>query len=358
MKKIFTTLSLLLFVFFAFSQITINADDMPNVGDTIRTSISYTVTGNYSLSGANQTWDFSDLYAFTQNVDTFASVSSTPFIYQLVFVYPLYATIAKKRPGMDTISGVTITDVYDFYKEASSSFGLAGYAGSLNGIPIPLKFDTPEILYKFPLTYGTKDSTISTASQGLTGMGSYTSIHKRVNEVDGWGNLITPFGTYPVIRVKSEVFTYDSAYIDSLQMGYPLNRHYFEYKWMADSRGIPILQITQEGFVVSATYIDSVRSLLSVPAVVSSEMTRFSVSPNPAKDMLALNFYIPEAPLTSEVVLFSLNGVKAATLFSGKLNPGQFRQNVPLPRERINPGMYLIIARIGSEYRIEKLLIE
>jgi hypothetical protein len=80
-----------------------------------------------------------------------------------------------------------------------------------------------------------------------------------MNFVDGWGTLKTPFGIFSVIRIKSLISQRDSLYIDSLGTGFPMQRTITEYKWLGKNSGIPILQISEEGFSVTAIYRDSTR---------------------------------------------------------------------------------------------------
>jgi hypothetical protein len=42
-------------------------------------------------------------------------------------------------------------------------------------------------------------------------------------------------------------------------MGFPLNRNITEYKWLGNGQGIPLLQINEEGPLVTATYRDIYR---------------------------------------------------------------------------------------------------
>jgi hypothetical protein len=66
----------------------------------------------------------------------------------------------------------------------------------------------------------------------------------------------------------------DSIYIDSLGIGFPLEREIIEYKWIAKGSGIPVLQINEEGMTATAVYRDSVR--------MSSDPLTVSVGPDTA----------------------------------------------------------------------------
>ena len=86
MKKILT-LFVVLFAFqVADAQITVTNADFASSGDTIRFSNASPLSlVDLTLTGPNYTWDFSTLQSTSQDVDTFISVTSTPFVYVLVF---------------------------------------------------------------------------------------------------------------------------------------------------------------------------------------------------------------------------------------------------------------------------------
>lgn len=72
----------------SFAQITIDNGDMPQAGDTIRLSTAYDISGlDFSSTGPNFNWDFSELQPALQRVDTFVSVQETPWVYQLIFFF-------------------------------------------------------------------------------------------------------------------------------------------------------------------------------------------------------------------------------------------------------------------------------
>jgi hypothetical protein len=72
--------------------------------------------------------------------------------------------------------------------------------------------------------------------------------------------LHTPYGSFQTLRLKSEVFEYDSIYLDTLGQGIVLNRNYIEYKWLGTGRGLPLLVATTDEFLgARITYLDSLR---------------------------------------------------------------------------------------------------
>ena len=73
MLKVIYSIILSVFICFGASgQITIGTSDLPSAGDTFRLSIAAPLTGaDYTLTGPNHVWDFSQLTANSQRVDTF-----------------------------------------------------------------------------------------------------------------------------------------------------------------------------------------------------------------------------------------------------------------------------------------------
>ncbi|MDY0103885.1 MAG: T9SS type A sorting domain-containing protein [Lentimicrobium sp.] len=257
MRKTFSLMIILTFITGLQAQVTITSNDMPGIQDTIRISTTSVPTfPDPALTGPDYTWDYSTLIPDGQQVESYVGISATPFLYQIVFNNSV-ANLASPIASIDFVSGLDVSDAYIFYKNTQSTFQRAGYAATVMGIPIPLKFDNPEIIYKFPLSVNSPaDSSQSNFSFSIPNMGYISIQRKRVNQVDGWGSLTTPYGTFEVLRLKSTVYEHDSVFIDSLQTGFPLIRNYVEYQWLGNGQGIPLLTITQEGIITTAQYRD------------------------------------------------------------------------------------------------------
>ena len=274
MKKVITLIALILLNFGLFAQITITRNDMPNVGDTIRLSSAVILPGiDPSLTGPDYNWDFTMLEPQSQTVEGYVSPTTTPFLYQIIFNQAV-ANLASPIEGLNFLPNFEITNAYIFYKASDNNYVRAGYAATIAGVPVPMKYDQAELLYSFPLqATSPADSSYSTYSLAFPGVGYFSIERKRVNVVDGWGLLTTPFGTFNTLRVKSNVYEYDSLYIDSVQVGVPVNRYYTEYKWLANGHSVPVLAVTQEGPVVTAQYIDTIHNLTPMSVDLGADQT-------------------------------------------------------------------------------------
>ena len=341
----------------AVSQISITTSDMPQSGDTIRKSNAIaTGTIDYTLTGANFDWDFSDLFPLYQTVDEYESVSSVPFLYQLVFIPSFVANLAQKYPEIDTL-GLPIADPYRFFKNTSSSFTDVGFAVTVSDIPIPLKFDSPDVIYDFPVNYGNSDSSFSGVNFGVPDLGFIGIDRKRVNEVDGWGTLTTSYGSFEVLRLKSKVYETDSIYIDSIGFGTALDRVYTEYKWLANGYETPLLQVTEEGALVTVAWTDSVfdpSTEISEQHILNDKML---ISPNPLSSEGMISIYLNENS-NAEILVYNLSGVMVKRIFSGVMTKGENQFAINRSALNLQNGIYMVQLKTPSGVFTQKLIIQ
>ncbi|MDG1842304.1 MAG: T9SS type A sorting domain-containing protein [Crocinitomicaceae bacterium] len=296
--------------FFLKGQITIDSTDFGVENDTVRISQAAPIISGYQSTGANYTWDFSSLTPQTQKLKDFSSMSSVSILINLTYgsfasseYKASYFTESTDLP-LDAINNflpVDLDGLNMYYKLDSLELKSLGYSLIVDGQGIPFKSDTIETLYQLPLQYG----------QTYTGTG-YTYIdlnpfsdlqfiqhRNRSSEVDGWGDLTTPFGSFSVLRVKHEIIEEDSVYQSFVGTGgwFALpTRIIKEYEWWAKGEKEPMLKIVANEIsgnetVQSVEYKDIYRGLdASTPEMTS--MT-FEVYPNPAKGVLFYESILP-----------------------------------------------------------------
>ncbi|MGM0648415.1 MAG: T9SS type A sorting domain-containing protein [Bacteroidota bacterium] len=322
LKQIYTISFLLIFSGLQ-SQITISESDMPDSGDTIRISqgiIPMSVSTFHTAT--DTTWDFSQLTAGNQKVVEFEDISQLPLTYQSVFNNPLnpekQADYGIKEGDSISFSNITFTDPYTFLQKTNNHYGKIGYGVTFNGVAIPGDYDSLEVLYEFPLSYGDTSSSHSVSNQDMPSIGFVEREVYRENKVDGWGKLITPYGQFDVIRVRSEVTQRDSINLDSFPSFPAITSQRTELKWIGKNQGIPLLKITlQNGIAIEAEYIDSVRNINT--AVTEVEEKSSSVYPNPVTTNAVINWQADFEKLKVYNVMGQLifqSGVKNRTQFT------------------------------------------
>jgi len=239
MKKYLILFAFCFMIIYANSQITITSSDMPSSGDTIRYSvgsISQDILQKYLKTGTSHDWDFSDLEPESQDIYNYQNAMQTPYGFFFIGSYGLKVTDSI---GVGTYS---IKNIYNFFKKSTSKFEANGMGLTFGGIPFPSFYTDNDEIYQFPLNYGRRDSSTFRISTNLAGMLQYSSTGYRINEVDGEGTITTPFGKFDCIRIKTYVYQIDSIGFSSFKIGFPNPR--LEYKWLAKTIKIPVLEIT------------------------------------------------------------------------------------------------------------------
>ncbi len=303
MKKIVLLLSILFIVEKSKAQISITKNDFAVAGDTFRVSNASGIgINNLDSTGANITWDYSSLAALTQSVDTFVAVSSTPFLYQLYFnnqfLYPnTKASVATKIPVPALPAGapITLSNAYGFYKVNTAAYAQVGFGATISSLPTSIPYDSLDYVYRFPMNFGNQDSCKYKFQLSLPSIGYLRRRATRLNKVDGWGTLITPFGTFNTLRVKSTTYATDTIYISQLMFGTQIiQQPTVEYKWIGVNSKIPYLTINASDgplkTVTSVTYRDSLRPVFSVGIVDENKINALSLFPNPAEAKSLLTF--------------------------------------------------------------------
>ena len=216
-------------------QITIDNTDMPQPGDVIRASITTNLTGiDFSLTGQDYVWDFTDLVPLTQDIDTFVSIEQTPLLYRIVFQFQTNANLAQSLSEIIAIPNMEITEPYLYYANMDEYYANEGFAFTLSSVPFPVNFSSPDVLYEFPLTDGREYNSTATFNLQIPGLAYLSVDRQRTSIVDGWGTVITPFGSFEALRVYSVI-------------------------WLADEMGLPVIAVTREGLTGTISYIDSLR---------------------------------------------------------------------------------------------------
>lgn len=361
MKKFLPLLLTIVVSTGSFGQITITNADFAAAGDTARFSTaSASSPVDVTLTGANYTWDFSFLQPTSQGIDTFLSVTSTPIIY--AFTFGFNSNVAKKGFANGGLPGVPVSDVYNFYNRSTNNYRQTGYGGSLNGITTPLSFNSPDIIYDFPVNFGNIDSSDSDYSLAVPNVATAVGNQRRVNVVDGWGSITTPYGTFNALRIKSTLTGEDSLYLDSIGQGFSIPRALTrEYKWLAAGQDIPLLEIVtrelQPGTesVASIRYKDIARSvgLATVSLLANDPLLR----PNPsgANDVHA-TINLRKATDVS-LLIQSMDGrtVEQKIL---QLNAGIQNVLVKPAAQSLQAGVYLVTFVVDNERYTTKMIVE
>ena len=276
---------------FAIGQINIDKTDMPQAGTIIPKYTFVDAAGtNFTNTGANFVWDYSSFTATTHSADTFLAVLSTPIAYNFAFNNPFdtlhKATVGSPQAGYVPFPNVTLSNIYNFYKASNTRYSQVGLGASINGLTVPLKYDSPDVCYNFPLHLGDQDSSVSSYSVAIPNFGFFGETKYRQNTVDGWGKLFLPHDTFDVIRITSKLIISDTVFVDNIGFGYRLNHNEIEYKWLAKQMGTPVLKVVNRLGTNSVEYFDTTLYSLGIS---ENQLFNLNVFPNPAQNELFIS---------------------------------------------------------------------
>jgi hypothetical protein len=296
MQKTYLFVGIMILWATSFSQPMIDKNHMPVPGYAAYLSTPDTLAGIDPVpTDSNFNWDFQSFTPVSQRRDSFISVNALPFAVRFLAPGGTDAVLLQATP--DSLGEITLGDAYSFFgTEDTAHLGL-GFAGTVGGFPLGLINNPPDVIYRFPLTYGQRDTSYSEAELNIPNFVYVKREQTRITHVDGWGNLTTPYGSFEVMRVKSSISGSDTISFDSLNIRIP-NPGQTEYKWLGTEERVPLLQINTLNadsigeFVSSIVYVDSMRSFeppLSLDASRLAEPLRMYPNPTQQKTTIEVS---------------------------------------------------------------------
>ncbi|MFM9056129.1 MAG: T9SS type A sorting domain-containing protein, partial [Bacteroidota bacterium] len=203
-----------------------------------------------------------------------------------------------------------------------------------------------------PFVFGDIDPSDSDFSLVVPGIAAVSGEQRRINVVDGWGSLTTPFGTFNTLRVLTTLTGEDSVFLDTLGFGFtfprPLNR---EYKWIANGQDIPVLQIntTQQLFgqetVTRIKYRDSLRVFTGLEAIRNESLNPL-IYPNPTAGNSAIRFQLER----NDQVELSLLDASGRVVYQQNVDAlaGELHWNLPVQDQNLSKGIYAVRLRTST----------
>ncbi len=304
------------------AQITVDNGDFPDGGDTAMVSVSLDFGLDFASAGPDYSWNYESLTMNSQRIDTFFDLGDASVTYQLVFnngwFDPDYQAdyythlLNFAIPPTDFI-GISIENPVGFTKIESDRVEIVGVGLEVAGFEVPVKNDIIDVEYELPLSYD--DNWVSNSLFELDLNPAFDGIlrryQERTSQVDGWGTIITPYGTFEVIRTVSFLDFTDSLRI-SFGGGDPTwyelpTPSQIVYTWWAKDQKIPILQVVGQDFfgsetITSVEYKDKFLGDVSV-SEYKGQPSLF-VYPNPSSDRVQ----IISSEAIESVTLYSLDG--------------------------------------------------
>ncbi len=303
-----------------------------------------------NIDGQEATWNIEDWESITDNTESYFGLDGFGQIEQIFFnnpnLNPYTLSTHALSVGADVVDlplPIEISNGFTYFRNDETGYYNTGLSFEVSGFPLVTQNDTVERIYKFPLHYADTDSSTLHYLTSLPTIGAYGQYAKRYTLVDGEGTLVTPTGTYDVLRLKAERLITDTLFIEQLGGGQTIERPLqTDYIWISPDFEGPLLEMSVvQDVVISARFLAGQNPV----GLFSSKPGDVKVYPNPARDFIRVEGFSSQ----STIRLYDLSG---KLLFQQMLNTSR------VDIEKLNPGIYLLeISRIQGEYGVQKLVI-
>lgn len=323
------------------AQAVITADDLYTIGSRYQVAIDESPGVTPGNSGINLSWNFAGLGSDATRIMEVLDPDESPFGPVLPGTRAL-VTNTNEAAEHFTVSQGQLLDHGRVYQE--------------DGVQVEQELSPPMVLLQLPGAYYHYHQGVSRSENtfhvGLDiGFGYVVDslrIRTRIayeSEVNGWGNVTTPFGTFDAI--KHQVFstikdTIDVYRADQQQWIEAIETDAYStmtWSWWTPGHGIPVLRLfddEHDGTVDRAEWIGSDLSTTSIGDHASAD--RIDVYPNPAMDRITV-------PLEGlGVASYALHDAQGRLVQEGRIS----RERSTIPVVHLERGAYLLSIEQGG----------
>ena len=234
------------------AQSSYTAANYAAIGDAFYFTSANNLALDFETTGTNYNWDFGTLTGTSQSQLVYRNPSTTGFFWAFLFNTAntnLSSTDNASRSLNAFGQFIGITSSNDYFKKSTTDLKQVGSAYKIdyNGLQVPVtnQYTDPDVIYHFPLQYSNADSDNAAFTINISGLLYQDTTMERGNFVDGWGSLITPYGTFAnVLRVQTNLIQNDTIAVAG--NGLPRSiRTTREFKWFDPSKKQPVMTVTQ-----------------------------------------------------------------------------------------------------------------
>jgi hypothetical protein len=267
-----------------FGQITYTSSNFAGIGATTILSSTQLNTAGYDFTqtGTNYAWNYPLLDVTSQDTQVWSDPNSSGYKTSWCFTngyifncnsnFNSQFNLALPQRDGSILGGYGLTNIVSHYQKTNTAltnkmFGAQMTAGG-NSVPVTVSYTVPDQEYKFPIQYNDNYTHPSSFTIDLNALGIpiiYQTDNQRTNLVEGWGSLVTPYGTFAnTLKMKTTVvsnitITGDAGPTTTVQTT-------ISYKWFDPQYYVPVLEVTGNeinGLWVPAqiTYVDIQRCL-------------------------------------------------------------------------------------------------
>jgi len=288
------------------SQIKLKQHNFVSVGDSIVEYYSRfpKVIINVGESGESKVWDFSNLNSVATNSNTlkFLSPEDTPFSKD----YPNANIVLYSNEGYE--SWMFMKNSEEELKPLGSGLIMGGEKRVDNYGGIVMKFPL-----KYLDTYSDeiiKEKVLIKNKKGQDSIKVKTVLN-HLNEVDSWGDVLLPEGTFLSLRMKYTLtvtnYMYQKREDEWALITKPTTETTISYKWWTDNRNAkyPVVQIVMDFMNEKPIVVHYLKAIPFKEIINESKEDKLKIYPNPAREKITLDLKTSEG---TYITIYSVEG--------------------------------------------------
>jgi len=332
------------------AQITITSADFPHAGMLVVRDIDSTTAISPGPAGTGQMWDFSNLVPSYDDSTLYTMPGGQPGIQH----YPNTNLVQK-----DLDSDISMDGGFNYIYYETKPWGWFVQGQELRisfwGIAIAwhMFYEPPAVTLPLPFTYNSSSNLSTTwklyAASSVGGVmydSALTVNHTNVSQhADASGTMITPEGSFEVLRVYQQTEITDSAFKYQAGAG-----------WVFDNTGFTTLK----QYTWYANGIGEVGSLLIDDKKRGGEFSFFKsstiVGTDDADKEVALHLY--PVPATDRINIESSRTINKAEIYNstGTLLVSEMTNPSAIGISGLAPGIYILKAYTDTGVQVKKFL--
>ena len=305
------------------AQVQITADDINNMlGTTVMFDFdtSDQIVVNVGEPGADQTYKMDQTFA------------ALPALYTQSTISPNMAPNGSDFPDANLVMLVDFeddsvsADIANYTRLESTGWTQLGSVSRFNaaGIDTVLIRTGEELIMPLPLTYGSTWSSSNTDTLEIIAGSSFISTSSKTHEVDGWGKIELPNGTFDCLRIKTEMIATSQVTFNGLPISNNSSSNIM-YQWVDAANGSLAGVSSQNdetdpNFTIAAS-AGRIRSA-TTSALDHDVVRNLTIAPNPViADQLSVQLDLEQGG-EIHIRMLSTSGTVATSLFQGYATPG------------------------------------
>jgi len=358
-RQIIVLLCITLFSCPAFAQIVIDSNEYDvTIGSkhtlyyvTESTGMGFTV--DLGLKNGPQTWNFS--------LELFPGGSTTEYI----IVDPATTPYAAQFPSADHVwlssDESDTTAVYNFFEKKNNGLFSPGFAVTNGDSDFVMINDPASQLLPFPASMNSKWTNIEVFEIGVPGLFLLVDSSVHNFEIDAWGTIATPQGSYQCLRIFEEVLRFNKTYAGNTPIHSDSTGNY-QYSSYAENIGF-VAEVTSYFNETNPNFTKAEDITFRVPKSVRVAINEAPIAqsfqllqnyPNPFNPSTTIGFNLPnDMPVSLKI--YDIRGREIVTVLN-ETKPAGYHE-ARFDGSMLASGIYLYELKTRNFVEVRKMVL-